>query len=292
MIAVAPGALFEAVTDKFAHLATVALRIRDNSGADFLARTVVGVSEDLNVGTAAVFRRNCTAPTTAGQFTLVWDDGTNIATEELLVTYSAPAGLTGSLYVTRDELKLTAEIAGSYADDDIDLACEAASRGIDGAVGQRFYTDTADRYFTADRYDTYIDLGPVGSVTAVVIDADGDGTYETTWAQGTDFYLDPPNAVAAGYPYTRLQLRGQAGRAFPSYARAIKVSGMFGWEAVPAEVRQFAKLFAAKLLIRSRQAPLGFQALAGDVGGFARIARTDPDFDDLLGHLVKRKLLV
>lgn len=291
---VQPGATFEAVA-KFPTglVGTLGVRIIDNAGATTVARVTAGIAE--YPAGSGIYTKTLAAPATGGQYTLAWDDGDDHwAIEDLVVTFSAPAALGGDLYITPDELKATLELSDTeYADDDVVMACAAASRGIDGALGQRFYTDTTDRYFSPGRFDKYIDLGPTGSISSVTVDTNGDGTYDQTWAEGIDFYLDPPNAAAQGLPYTRLQLRRQAGRVFPwYYERGVKVSGTFGWVDIPPEVRQYAKLFAAKLLVRARQAPFGFQTIAGDVAGIARIAKTDPDFQALIGHLVRKKLFV
>jgi hypothetical protein len=69
----------------------------------------------------------------------------------------------------------------------------------------------------------------------------------------------------------------------------VKVTGTFGWAEIPSEVRQYAKFLAGKLLYRTRHAPFGIVTVSGDIGAVARLARTDPDFDTLIGHLVKTR---
>ena len=96
---VTPGQTFEATVTTASGLAgTLGVRIRDNQGADVLARTTAGITADVTVGATSVYRRTFTATTVRGQYTIVWDDGTGvIATEELEVTQNllevaAPSG--------------------------------------------------------------------------------------------------------------------------------------------------------------------------------------------------------
>jgi hypothetical protein len=303
-ISAAPGATFEATTSAFAHLDTVGVRIRDNAGNDTLARTVAGVAEDVTVGTSAVFRVALAAPSTAGQYTVVWDNGTLVDAEELVVTYSPIVGPTGSLYITRTEMRdaLSYTAGATYADADIDLACSTVSRAIDRACGKtrRFYQAVETRYYTPDEYwhqsyvyygrrECRLEIDDLTSASAVTVDFSGNGSYSTTWVEGTDFFLDPPNAIADGDPYTELLLRTFNGTRFPTVQRAVKITGTFGWPSVPPEVSQYAKIFAAQLVLRSRQAPFGILMQGMEVGTAARLMRVDPDFGRLLGHLVKAR---
>lgn len=289
---VIPGATFESLSPEFASglTGTVGVRIRTGAGADFLARTTSGIAADVTVGATSVYRKSLTAPTTAGQFWIVWDDGTTLSDPvELVVTYTAPTPSSGPLYVTAAELKGSLTIEGSYANDDVDLACESASRVIDAATGRRFYQDSDARFYTVSPYDRELRIDDATTITAVTVDTDGDGTYETTWVEGTDFYLDPVNAVAADRPFTNVMLKCAAGRVFPHYPSAVKVEATFGWAAIPAEVRQYARILAAQLLLRTKQAPFGILSV-GETA--TRIGRYDPDFQRLLGHLVKTRLFV
>jgi hypothetical protein len=212
--------------------------------------------------------------------------------------------ITGSLYITRDEMKTALSMAGqSYADDDIDRACNTVSRAIDRACGKgrRFYQATETRYYTPDethRYPYYgaayrrecrLEIDDLTTCTTLTVDTGGDGSYATTWTEGTDFFLDPPNALADGEPFTEVLVRARGGRYFPAVQRAVKITGVFGWPSVPVEVSQYAQIFAAQLVLRGRQAPFGILMQGMEVGATARLMRVDPDFDRLLGRLVKSR---
>lgn len=305
---VAPGASFVADTDAFAAAATVAIRIRDNAGNDFLVRTTSGVVLDVTVGTKGVFRKSLIAPATAGDYLIVWDDGTNVDTEELVVTYTPITAPTGTLYITRDEMRtaLSYTAGATYADDDIDMACVTVSRAIDLAAGRlrRFYQSTETRYYTPDEFYSWgthrynynlwrgenrLEIDDLTSCTTLQVDTAGDGSYTTTWVEGTDFFLDPPNATLDGQPFTEVLVRARGGRFFPSVQRAVKITGVFGWPTVPPQVSQYAKIFASQLVMRSRQAPFGILMQGMEVGATARLMRVDPDFDRLLGRLSRTR---
>jgi hypothetical protein len=303
---VAPGATFEAFSPELASglVGTVGVRIRDSAGADFLARTTTSIAADVTVGATSIYRRSLTAPTTAGQYWLVWDDTTTVADpQELVVTSSAALSVTGSLYVTRDEVKTAASLSSlDYADADIDRACDAVSRALDEVCrgkGSHFYQATETRYYSPDDcygYTYYgehrLEIDDCAAVSEFAVDTGGDGTYETTWTEGTDFFLNPANADTAGWPFEEILIRRTGGRYFPDVQRAIKITGTFGWPSVPVQVNQYALIYATQMVIRTRQAPLGILTASLESGGGVRISRFDPDFDRLLGQFVRTKLWI
>ncbi len=191
-------------------------------------------------------------------------------------------------YVSLDELKASAELVGfSFADYDARKALGAASRGIDEYCGRRFWSDTGT---TNVRYFTPLDSGCVSiddaiTVGTVQVDYDGDGTCETTWA-ATDFSLYPLNAAADAKPYEEIRARPWTPRGFPCWNGSVKVTGQFGWTAVPDQVVEATTIIATKLLKRAREAPFGVVGLGID-NVAVRIARTDPDICFLLDPLIR-----
>lgn len=284
-----PNQTFEAVADGYdtGLTGTIGVRITDGAGATTTARVTAGITE--YPAGSGIYQATLTAPGTSGQYVLVWDDGTTFATDDLLVTATALSAATGSLYVTSSELKAALGItATDYADAQVEIAVNAASRGIDQAVDQFFYPNAGTRYYTPEAYASSIEIAPLTTLTTVEVDLSGAGTY-TTWTSQTDFWLEPVNNPEDGKPYERLSLRSQLQRSWPPYQHSVKVTGTFGWAEVPSEVRQFAMFFAEKLLYRTRHAPFGILTISGDIGAVARLARTDPDFAPLLGHLVRTR---
>lgn len=257
--------------------------------------STAGIIEDPTGSGSYLFRG--TAPASAGKYARLWDTGVGtalVADEDLIVTYSASASLpAANEYVTVSELKATLGLTGqTYADDDIALAVTAASRAIDNECGRRFYADTDAtqvRYYTPLNGDL-MQVDDLVTLTSLETDPGGDGTWEELWTLNTDFTLKPANAVADGKPYTLIAMHPSGRYSFStSYPRTIKVTGQFGWPAVPSEVKMAASILATALLKRAREAPFGVVALGVDTA--ARIAKTDPHLALLLGPYRKWRAL-
>ena len=191
-------------------------------------------------------------------------------------------------YATSAELKATLSLSSeSFADADIALALTAASRAIDSVCDRRFWAD-ADA--TQVRYYSPIDgrrvwTDDIVTLTSFQTDPGGDGTFEETWTLNTDFTLEPLNAAADGWPWTSVRVHPRTAFYLPiTYPRSVKVTGKFGWSAVPDAVKQATKIVAAKLVMRARQAPFGVIA-AGELP--MRIASNDPDVQLLIGDYVR-----
>src|SRR5680860_943640 len=143
-------------------------------------------------------------------------------------------------YVTATALKSTLSLTGeTFADADISVALEAASRGIDELCGRRFWPDAdADQvryYHPIDRDIVIIDDLVV--LTSLATDPGGDGTFEETWTLDTDYNCEPLNAAADGRPWEMLVRHPSGSYAFPyNYPRSVKLIGRFGWSAVPPAI--------------------------------------------------------
>lgn len=182
-------------------------------------------------------------------------------------------------------LKTTLGIGSTYADADIVAAVNAASRAVDGYCDTRFYSSAETRYYTGCPGDRYIQVDDINNVATVVVDQGGDGVYETTWAEGSDFYAGPINSGNAGEPYNKLVLYRQGGKRFPAYDNSVKITGDYGWAATPAAAEQATSILAGRLLKRSRETPYGILVVAGDAVAAARLGRIDPDVAFLLDNI-------
>jgi hypothetical protein len=297
---VAPSTSFEAVAEFNSGLTgTIGVRIRDNQGADTLARTTAGIAADITIGGRSLYRVTLTSPAAAGQYTLIWDDTTTLLTEELVVTRAvAPSLTTAPYYLTPDELKDTRSLIGqSFADNQIDLAIATACRAIDEITERPdgYYPTVDTRVFTADWYSPKLCVGDLVSVTQLDVDADNDGSYETAWTEGTEYTLEPLSASYANRPYREVVLRGYPYPIyrFPFWPRAVRIAGTFGWATTPPQIKAFATILAGKLIVRLReqQAMLGFTTAGADSQAI-RIARTDPDFEFYLGPFMETGALI
>jgi hypothetical protein len=287
---VAPGATFESVAQFATGLATVGVRIRDNQGADFLSRTTSGVVEDI-AGSGIYRKSNLVAPSTRGQYTIVWDNGAGspvYSIEELVVTSTVATGDTGTLYASRDELKSAMTVTESFEDDEIDLALSSASRGMDAATGRRYWLDadnTSVRYYTTTSGRRAM-IDDVVDVVAVAIDRPGTGLFSEAWTIGSQYILEPFNALEDGKPYESIRVIDASGWMFaPGIEKGIRVTGQFGWPAVPDQIKFGTMVLAQKLLLRMRQAPLGFQAFPGETASaVVRIAQNDPQLAPIIAE--------
>ena len=186
-------------------------------------------------------------------------------------------------YVELEEFKSTAELSGtSFSDTDIRLALIAASRGIDEAFGRRFYPD-ADaaqvRYYSPHSV-RWLAIDDLITLTSLATDQGGNGNFSDTWTVNTDFVLEPLNAAADGIPFQSVKANPRSSLYFPTaYPRSVKVTGKFGWAAVPAGVKEATTLVAARLIKRTREAPFGIVSF-GLEGAAVRAAAMmrDPEF--------------
>ena len=226
---------------------------------------------------------------TAGQYLVWWDvttGGKIQAVQEALIQFVAHSE--SNLYVTLEQLKATSELSGmNFADGDARAACAAASRAIDNACDRRFWLD-ADvnqiRYYEPIS-PRMVALDDLVTLTTFATDWSQSGTY-TTLTQNTDFYLEPANAAADSWPFTRATAAPYS-TGFPyGLPRSVKVTGRFGWATVPYPVTQAATIMAARLMKRAREAPLGTIGFGID-GNVVRVPRIDPDVDALLGPYKK-----
>lgn len=227
---------------------------------------------------------------TGGFFLVWWEVTTGGKTQDLneaIIEFSAhaPAALT---YVELEEFKSTAELTGTnFADQDIRSALVSASRAVDQDCGRRFYLDadaTQIRYYDGDWRNSRLEIDDLVTLTSLKTDDDGSAAYATTWTLNTDFVLDPVNAPADSRPYTKILIPSRSSKRFPDscyYPNAVKVTGQYGWLAVPENVKIATGLFAERLVKLRREAPFGIVGLQAD-GSVARISRSIQDWDVLL----------
>lgn len=168
-------------------------------------------------------------------------------------------------YCTPEELKTRLQISTSADDDQIDLACAAASRAIDGYCERYFYHAAAVRtYVPQDLYRTKTD--DLVSVTTLATDPAGTtsqgGTFPITWPAGS-FQLLPYNPGKLGEPWPYTSIRAVGGLTFPwviplllMRMDRVQVTGVFGWPAVPPVIRTMTLTLAAELF-RTKDVPGG-----------------------------------
>jgi hypothetical protein len=303
VIYVVPASTFETVAQGFATglTGTIGVKLIDNTGAVTIARTTSGISEVTD--SPGVYTTTLTAPTTAGQYTVIWDDGSDTesgqATEDVTVTASAQIVLAAAGdYITEEQLKSARGMTNyTFADGEIPTAITTASRTVDKLCGRyrRFWLDDDAeqvRVYTA-LDDCRVVIDDLAELTTVKTDQNGDGVYETTWTAGRDFTLTPLNADSDNRPWEMLKRRELGRYVFPCWEAGVQVTGRFGWPEVPSEVVTATLLLASRYLMRARESTFGILAVGGPVEGtMMRIARTDPDIPGLLEGLSRRAMML
>lgn len=268
-------------------------------GATVTAATTSGITEF--PASSGAYQVNITAPSDEGFYLILVDDGSatpdHLSAQELTVTSDTAIVIasSGQDYITESELKAAKELAGyTYADGQIPNVITAASRVVDRLCGtrRRFYAD-ADanqvRYYTADD-SCKLEIDDLITLTTLATDNNGDGTYEVTWAT-TDYKLNPLNAAADSWPYERIKVAANGRYRFPRYEAGVKITGQFGWLAVPAEVWTATSILAVRYLLRVRESPAGIVVVGGMEGSMMRLARTDPDVPGLLERFSRKRIL-
>jgi hypothetical protein len=198
-------------------------------------------------------------------------------------------------YCTLEQLKAQVRVTDTADDTAFQAAITAASRAIDHECGRQFgaVSPAAARTYTQD-CAYYIDGRPAlpiddlssASGLVVAIDDSDAGTYPTALTIGTDFTLWPYDADKDGKPWTHLLTRTTSAYTWPRYSNAVKVTGLFGWAAVPAVVSSACLIQAARFFVR-RDASFGI-AGSPELGNELRLLdRLDPDVAVLLSS-VKR----
>ncbi len=195
-----------------------------------------------------------------------------------------PATSTETRYATTAELRTWLGIGDGVDDAVLGQVLDEASRDIDGDTHRVFYQSAAGtvRYYTAVRADRLL-IDDVVTVTAVTTDEDGDRVYESVWA-ATDYDLLPENAAADGEPYDVLETAPLGAYRLPTIRKGVRITGTWGWPAVPAEVHRACILRAAWLFKRAGS-PLG-QSGTPELG-MQRVGRFDPDYDRLIRKFVR-----
>jgi len=178
-------------------------------------------------------------------------------------------------YASVSSLKARVGITDAVDDTVLGAVLEAVSRGIDNYCGRIFYLTAAAtvRTYTPLHSDTVL-IDDCVALTAVVTDADGDRTYEDTWT-ATDYDLLPENASTDGKPYTEIAVTPDGDYSFPvGIRKGLKLTGTWGWPAVPDPVNEACLIQAARVFKR-KDTPFGISG--SPEMGQMRIGRLDPD---------------
>ena len=183
-------------------------------------------------------------------------------------------------YCSLAEVKASARITDNVDDALLELAVESASRLVDSYTQRYFYNaGTATRLFAPqDNYVTEID--DLISLTTLET-SDGDD-FGTTWA-AKDYQLEPLNGNVdglTGHPATRIRAVDDFLFNLLDLEATVRVTGVWGWSAVPTAIKQATVIQAARIFKRN-DSPTGIVGF-GDMGAIRVGVQLDPDVKHLI----------
>lgn len=185
-------------------------------------------------------------------------------------------------YATLAEVKAALRISDTIDDSLLETAIESASRLVDGYAGRNFYSSgSAVRYFAPDTA-VVTEIDDLISLTTLETSSNLDTTYDITWTSA-DYQLEPLNGKVdglTGWPSTRIRAVGNYLFGMNIGEACVKVTGVWGWSAVPIAVKQ-ATVIQASRIFKRLDSPLG--VLSSPDLGYIRVGtRLDPDVQQLV----------
>lgn len=185
-------------------------------------------------------------------------------------------------YTTLATVKAALRITDAVDDALIESSINSASRLIDGYCGRAFYNDgTASRFF-APQNELFCDVDDLASTAiTVATDAQVDGTFAVVFAV-TDYQLEPLNGVLDGQDWAFTRIRAAMNYLFPvtNDLALVKVTGNWGWPAVPAPV-ETACIIQSQRIFKRFDSPLGVAGF-GDMGAIRVTRALDGDVAQLV----------
>ena len=192
-------------------------------------------------------------------------------------------------YITLANLKNYLKIDDSVEDTLLESIIESASRSIDKIANRRFYLDSSAtaRTYRPDGVMRVI-TDDIGSTTGLIFktDPDSTGVYQTTLTLGTDYIVEPTNAIVQGRPINYLTIVGSTTLSYPiNYRPNVEVTARWGWPTVPDDVEQATYILSADLYKRkdsiggvlglSELGAIRMSPLGRDIGAMVRAYRRE-----------------
>lgn len=182
-------------------------------------------------------------------------------------------------YATLSDVKAALRITDNLDDSLLETAIEASSRMIDGFTARTFFNSGEDvrDYAATDRLNVIID--DAISVSKVESTDKVGGTYVEFKA--TDFQLEPVNSRSDGiaFPFTGIRAVNDFTFQVVDQQALVRVTGVFGFSAVPIQIKQ-ATIIQASRLFKRLDSPLGVAGF-GDLGAIRISRQLDPDVEQL-----------
>lgn len=197
-------------------------------------------------------------------------------------------------YCTLAEVKSALRITDNADDTALTRTIKAASRRIDQKCNRRFWIDdTVSARTYAIKTPMLVLVDDIATTTGLIVEIDttGNGAWFTL-TNGSDYQLEPLNALAKGFPVNTI--RSLNTQSFPTstptfwptpYAQQalMRVTAKWGFPTVPDQVVEACIMLAARQF-RRLDSPLGVAGF-GEMG-VVNVRRFDPDIDELLAPFV------
>lgn len=186
------------------------------------------------------------------------------------------------------ELQRALDAAVAWVDDVTHRTFSAADPAVDSTTKRIYEPDHGVRLST-----TSVRLG-VGDLLWIDDLVDIDSLEKQTTAGGSwstvdagDYELRPLNADADDQPYTHILFTTAHS------AHRFRVTGWFGWPAVPDAVKE-ATVLQTSFVYRRREAPFGISQIPGLEGntGMRVRSRGDPTAESMLMPYIRNRVLV
>lgn len=261
---------------------TVSIKVVDVLGASVTASAVV---------TTTTWALAATDVSSLADGALIFEaTATAVDTSKAFAAKAATKSTGAALYITDAIFREAITDSSNLNANKVSRAIHAASRRVDEICSRNFglATSVSARPFTPLSWKKCT-VDDIATTTGLIVqtDADGDGTYETTWTINTDFVVEPESGLRNGLTWSFDQITAvgtinvfpDAGR-FPAFPRKkpVLVTAKWGWLAVPDAVVTATTLLAVRYYSRP-DAPYGNQGF-GDMGALP--VRRDWDVEDLL----------
>ena len=170
-----------------------------------------------------------------------------------------------SAYCTATEYRYRTGDNSSGADTELDAILLRASRIVEQRLGRVFNQSAASqaRYYEGagpESWDPYGDRSrklPIDDLvtldaSGIAVDLAGDGLYSTTFSVSAWAVLSPYNAALQpeAEPYTHIELMRVGSPTlsyWPRRPRIVKVTGTWGWPAVPGAIKELTADIAHRI---------------------------------------------
>lgn len=192
-------------------------------------------------------------------------------------------------YATLAEVKASLRITDSVDDTLLELAIESASRSIDEFAGRVFYSQgSAVRFFAAESAE-FVAIDDLISISELATSSGSNNEFDLVWTgynagSPVDYQLEPLNNSAAtdGVVQPVTGIRSRITYSFPVLGQValVRVTGTWGWSAIPTAIKQATVIQAARYFKRN-DSPLGVLS-APDLGYIRVGSRLDPDVEMMI----------